>query len=139
MERTSKGGPPFITTLATHDMRSVFLTLNAAVLVAGCATGPLDATDTFLPPIHNERLAQAKICCSSYREMPFVKLALGQESAGALTAESPVYAFGEGRSFFAAFELPANVKRLEVKTYPRKYALQPGGARLGSCCAVPQC
>lgn len=108
-------------------MRSLLLPLNAAVLLAGCATGPLDATGTFLPPIHNERLAQAKICCSTYREMPFAGLALGQETSGTLTAESPVYAFGEGRSFFAAFELPASAKRLEVKTYPVNMLSNPVG------------
>lgn len=78
----------------------------------------MSAIGTFLPPEHNQKLAQTKPCCASYRDIQYAKLSLGQEATAVLTPESPVFEFPSGRSFFAAFELPANSRAIIVKTYP---------------------
>jgi maltose operon periplasmic protein len=99
-------------------MRSLLFLFGVLVFIQGCATGPMNATGTFLPPEHNQKLAQTKLCCASYRDMKYAKLTLGQETTAALTLESPVFEFPNGRSFFAAFELPANSRAIILKTYP---------------------
>jgi hypothetical protein len=76
------------------------------------------APGTFLPPEHDKLLTQAKPCCSSYREIKYQRLNLGEEIATALTPESPVFEFPHARSFFAAFELPSDSLAILVKTYP---------------------
>lgn len=90
----------------------------ATISLAGCAAGPLSHTGTFLPPDHYAALEKAQLCCSSYRDIHYVKLNPGTEVSAAITSESPVFQFDYQRAYFAAFELPAMAKRLLVKTYP---------------------
>ena len=108
-------------------MQSIPLFIGVLVFLAGCSSGPLSTTGTFLPPEHNQKLAQAKSCCSSYREVQYAKLALGQETAAILSPESPVFDFSDGRSFFAAFELPDKSQLVAVKTYPVNMVYNPAG------------
>lgn len=100
-------------------MRLVSVVLLSLVALSGCASGPLSNTGTFLPPEHTQLLAQGKVCCSSYREVRYGSLGVGKEVEFSITPESPIFEFKNGRSFFAAFELPAgNARTLTLKTYP---------------------
>ncbi len=93
--------------------------LALLICLSSCATGPLNATGTFLPPIHTQKLLSASLCCSSYKNFQFNKLTKNQEFKVSITPESPVFEFIQGRSFFSAFELPSKApKSLTVKTEP---------------------
>ncbi|HEX2830654.1 MAG TPA: hypothetical protein VHP37_30230 [Burkholderiales bacterium] len=92
--------------------------LIATLALAGCATGPLSHTGTFLPPQHYAALEKAPLCCESARDISYLKLIPGAEQAAAITPESPVFQFDHQRAYFAAFELPAGARTLVVKTYP---------------------
>jgi hypothetical protein len=96
-------------------------------LLAGCATGPMSAPGTFLPPEHNLKLAQAKPCCSSLANIPYTKLTHDHEQSATLSPESQVFEFSSGRSFFSAFELPVNSRVIVLKTYPVNMLLNRTG------------
>ena len=108
-------------------MRSILNFFGVLVFLSGCAGGPLSSVGAFLPTEHDRKLAQAKACCSSHRELPFSKLALGQEASIVLSPDPPVFEFFGGRSFFTAFELPANSQAMVVKTYPVNMLLNSKG------------
>lgn len=92
------------------------LTLLAAVFIAGCATGPLDNTGTFLPPLHYQSLESAKICCESHNAIRYVHLQRGAEVKTTVSPDTPVFEFGGRRSFFAAFELQSGENRILIVT-----------------------
>ena len=101
-----------------HTLRAVRLLQSAiAVFVlSACASAPLSRT-AFLPPQHFALLEKAPACCPSYRDIRYGKLQRGVETTIAITPESPVFQFDQGRAYFAAFELPGGISRLVVKTY----------------------
>lgn len=100
-------------------MRHVSVVLLSLLALCGCADGHLSNVGTFLPPEHAQQLAQRKVCCSSYREIRYGSLEIGKEVEFAITPESPIFEFKDGRSFFSAFELPVGKARiLTLKTYP---------------------
>lgn len=100
-------------------MRRVSVVLFSLLALCDCASGPLSNTGTFLPPEHIQQLAEGKVCCSSYREIRYGSLGVGKEVEFAITPESPIFEFNNGRSFFEAFEFPAgNAQILTLKTYP---------------------
>lgn len=98
-------------------MRTLLVTL-VVLIFAGCAAGPLSEPGTFLPTEQYRKLEEAKLCCSSYREIRYARLERGAEAVTAVTTESPVFQFDGQRSFFAAFELPTSARMFIVKTYP---------------------
>lgn len=105
-----------------------FLTsLFAALIMSACATSPLDQTGTFLPPVHEKQLVEGKICCASYAEFHFQKLEKNAESAFTLAPGSPIFQFPRGKSYFAAYELPAGAETLTVKTTPVNMLYNPVG------------
>jgi maltose operon periplasmic protein len=96
-----------------------FTYLLLLICLSSCATGPLDATGTFLPPAHTQKLLSSNLCCATYKNFQYNKLTKNQEIKVAITPKSPVFEFNQGRSFFSAFELPNEVtKSLTVKTEP---------------------
>jgi maltose operon periplasmic protein len=58
-------------------------------------------------------IANAKICCDSYRDFSFKPLALG-ENPVSIDASSPAFMFDTGKSFFAAYSLPPIFTPLEI-------------------------
>ncbi len=108
-------------------MRSIPYFFGVLVILTGCATGRLSSPGTFLPPEHNLILAQAKPCCSSYFEFPYLKLGIEQETSVIVSPESPVFDFPGGRSFFAAFELPTGSQAMVLKTYAVNMLYNPSG------------
>ena len=92
------------------------LTFFLAAAIAGCATGPLDNTGTFLPPLHYQSLESAKICCDSHKTIRYVHLQRGTEVKTTVLPDTPVFEFNGRRSFFAAFELPPGESRILMVT-----------------------
>jgi hypothetical protein len=72
----------------------------AALLLAGCAT-PHPITS------YANRVNEQKVCCTSFREMNFGKLTVGEKRDLSIDSDSPVFMFKDGRSRFAALQLPA--------------------------------
>lgn len=100
-------------------MRFTSLIFLLAAVLCGCGTSSLTASGKFLPPIHQEKLANAKTCCATYRDMPFGKLVLGEDKPAVISPDSPVFEFQDGRSFFVSFEIPPGDRRVVVlKTFP---------------------
>jgi hypothetical protein len=99
-------------------MKRIF-THSLMLAIAGCASGPLDNTGTFLPPLHYQSLENTKLCCESYKAIQYVHLQRGSAVKTTLSPNSPVFEFGGRRSFFAAFELQSGENRiLMVTTIP---------------------
>lgn len=96
-------------------MKHVLALLSTAT-IAGCATGPLDDTGTFLPPLHYQALESAKICCDSPKAIRYVPLPRGTEVKTTVSPDTPVFEFGGRRSYFAAFELPSGENRILMVT-----------------------
>lgn len=68
-----------------------------AFAVAGCAT----------PVTEQVALLQGtEVCCSHFSQLPSTRLGLPDDRTVELSSRSPVFAFGSGKSFVAAFELP---------------------------------
>lgn len=104
------------------------LTLLLTATLAGCATGPLDSTGTFLPPLHYQALESAKICCDSLKTIRYAPLQRGVEVKATILPDSPVFEFGGQRSFFAAFELqPGENRFLTITTDSVNMLLNPYG------------
>lgn len=104
------------------------LSILVAIAVAGCASGPLDAPGTFLPPQHYQALASAVLCCKSYSDIQYAPLTRGSTSDVLILPTSPVFEFDGRRSFFAAFELAGGVNRiLTVTTKPVNLMWNPDG------------
>lgn len=88
----------------------------AVAAIAGCATGPLDNTGTFLPPLHFQSLESAKICCESHKAIRYAHLQRGSEFKTTISLDTPVFEFNGRRSFFAAFELQLGENRILIVT-----------------------
>ena len=74
---------------------------------------------TSLVPAHTEALEKARLCCSSLSRLPFSALLAGTPVELELGPSSPVFDFGRGKSFFAAFRLEdGRPKTFEVETFP---------------------
>ncbi|UXI04300.1 MalM family protein [Photobacterium sp. TY1-4] len=89
-------------------MKMIKTTL-AAVLVAsllGCAASPTAQENKTVT------IAQAP-CCESFREFAWVPMQ-GDEIDFVVDAYSQVGQFEDGKSYFSAFALPANVERMQV-------------------------
>jgi len=85
---------------------------SACVLLSGCM-GPMDevlarheAERQSLAQQTAQRLATGAVCCTSYRQMNFIPLALGPEREIVLSEASPIFAFPFGKTRFEALELP---------------------------------
>jgi maltose operon protein len=61
-------------------------------------------------------LATAKMCCRSYAEFPYSPVKLEEPVEIDINSESPMFDFPEGRSFFAAFNLPREANNIEFMT-----------------------
>lgn len=72
------------------------------------------------------KLAEAKVCCNKFAELPYAKLALPEMRSVKLDAASPAYIFDSGKSYFAAFEMPPWTTPYEVSIE----AISIGGAFL---------
>lgn len=104
------------------------LSILVAMTISGCASGPLDAPGTFLPPQHYQALASAVLCCKSYSDIHYAPLTRGKTSDVLILPTSPVFEFDGRRSFFAAFELEGGVNRiLTVTTKPVNLVWNPDG------------
>lgn len=64
-------------------------------------------------------LEQSKNCCDSLSALPFGDLQLGQLLPVSISTSSPAFEFDEGKSYFAAFHLPAHFvgKKILVQTF----------------------
>ena len=84
-------------------------------LLAGCAT-PHPITS------YANRVNEQKVCCASFREMGFTTLPFGERRDFSIDSDSPVFIFKDGRSRFAAVQLPARTAaaklRLETHVVP---------------------
>lgn len=99
-----------------------------ALVMTGCATGPLNETGTFLPPLHRQALDHAQLCCASYKDIQYEKLQRGVEISAVISPSSPAFEFGGQKSFFAAYELPTGANRfLVVTTVPVNMVWNPAG------------
>lgn len=106
----------------------IIIYLVLLIYLSSCATGPLEATGTFLPPLHTQKLLNTDRCCASYKDFQYNKLTKNQEIKVAITPESPVFEFNQNKSFFLAFELPNEApKSLTVKTEPVNMLWNPTG------------
>lgn len=108
-------------------IRLILPLILVLVLFSGCSSGSLNATGKFLPPVHNEQLAKAKPCCISYSEIRYSKTNLGEEIKIEISPESQIFEFPDGKSYFAAYELPNSFKAINVKTYPVNMVLNRYG------------
>jgi hypothetical protein len=77
---------------------------RAASLVVICA-----ALSGCVTPVPEQRsvLENTADCCKSMSEFKFAPLAMTDEKEVALGAESPAFTFQSGKSYFAAYRLPA--------------------------------
>jgi hypothetical protein len=106
-------------------MRALFVVLAALALPAGCASLQMPALPAAVQPAaslvpeHNQKLVEAKLCCASFRDIRYVALGGGKEISANVGTDAPVFDFRAGRSYFAAFELPAGgaARKLMLKTY----------------------
>lgn len=64
-------------------------------------------------------LEQSKTCCANLSTLPFSNLRHDQPTAISLSVSSPAYVFDEGKSYFAAFQIPGNSvgNSLVVRTF----------------------
>jgi len=80
--------------------------LATFLLAAGCST--VSPTET---------LQARKVCCETYREIPSQRLAPRLDTSLVLDANSPVFAFPEGKSYVAKYSLPPSDGALEIRAY----------------------
>jgi len=86
---------------------SVLVVLMIIAITSGCmSVMPTGAAGAMSTPFTETVSLDAAVCCNSLAEMPFQRLAPGADGEIKLDAESPLYKFSDGRSYFAAFELP---------------------------------
>ena len=77
--------------------------------VSGCATRSMT--------VLRHDLSTRTVCCASFAEMKFAPLTT-DESDVSLGSGSPIFAFDEGKSYFAAFSLPSGkVPGVVFRTY----------------------
>jgi maltose operon protein len=88
----------------------IIKTTLAALLTAsliGCAVSPTAG------PTLKDVAVTAPICCNAYSEFSWVPMQ-GSQIDVAIDDYAQVGEFSEGKSYFAAFTLPANVQRMQV-------------------------
>jgi hypothetical protein len=86
------------------------LVLLATALLSGCIEEKIArraAADHTLADATASRLSHGRVCCASYRAMPFNRFVPGMRQPVSLDASSPIYDFTFGRSRFVAYTLPA--------------------------------
>jgi len=95
--------------------------LLGSLLLGGCASleAQLSPTKGFKAAVTDrERAMQsldlAKACCKDFANIPYVDMVLGTSQLAAIDANSPVYAFSEGKSYFAAYRLPTHSGDLSI-------------------------
>ena len=71
-------------------------------------------------------LEKAPVCCASMRDFKYAPLSMADEKEVTLDAESPAFAFEAGKSFFAAYRLPAWSAPYQIRV-----EAQPGNVRGG--------
>jgi hypothetical protein len=86
-------------------------TLLVACLWLASCTSPI--------PQRAEDLKQKAVCCESFEQMQFAPLPLDRDTSVRMDAATSVFAFTNGKSYFQAFKLPADVRGrdLEIVTY----------------------
>ncbi|KAA0018590.1 hypothetical protein F0A16_08710 [Salinicola corii] len=77
--------------------------------LAGCST-PLMAPQSPTIPAHQgqQALASTADCCASLASLPYQPISAQETLTLDFTPPAPVHDFGDGKSFFRAFELPHN-------------------------------
>jgi hypothetical protein len=100
---------------------SLLVAAGAALLTACASTTELQMPQgSLLPEVHvsvprglGERLAQTPDCCASLAELPYRDLPVARKGTLLHLDESaPAFAFEGGKSYFAAFRLPAEGRPL---------------------------
>jgi hypothetical protein len=90
----------------------------AAAVVAAAVLGGCGATAMQPHPILREstEIGAQPICCTGFRDMPYVTLPPAQKKTFQIDPLSPVYMFKEGRSRFLAVQLPPSTAVLRVRS-----------------------
>ncbi|HSV48072.1 MAG TPA: MalM family protein [Ramlibacter sp.] len=90
-------------------MKSLLVLAAFGVLGAGCSTLDQQAN----------ALSGAQPCCESLAQASFLALQLASPMPAEISDASPSYRFAEGKSYLAAFRLPANrpLGRILLKTH----------------------
>ncbi|MBY4677223.1 MalM family protein [Marinobacterium arenosum] len=108
----------------------------AAALTTGCIGGMSTTTGAAgKAPLAATVPADRASCCDSLAALPYQPLSADFNGEILLDEHSPVYAFEDGRSFFAAFQLPdaGSNTRIELRSLVEKGALfQPSVLLLDS-------
>ncbi|SQD78250.1 MalM family protein [Moritella yayanosii] len=86
-------------------IKTTLVAFLAASLI-GCAVSPTAGTT-------KDVVVTAPVCCNAYSEFSWVPMQ-GNQIDFAIDDYSQVGEFPEGKSYFAAFALPANVQRMQV-------------------------
>lgn len=91
--------------------------IAAAIAIAAWLAGCV-ATMTQPHPIVREsnEIGAQQVCCTGFRDMPYVTLPAAQKKTFQIDPLSPVYTFKEGRSRFLAIQLPPSTAVLRVRS-----------------------
>jgi len=80
--------------------------LALCISLASCAS----------PVAHqNADLQKKEICCESFQQMEFQTLPLDKEMSVSVDASARAFQFNTGKSYFAAFRLPANAQTYDIQ------------------------
>ena len=97
------------------------LTVFCSVVLGGCATleTTVAPTQEFKSIMGNRDVAMSQLatvgsCCRDVSSLPFQDIQPGATKLIPIDGSSPVYAFSEGKSHFAAFRLPVNSGDLRI-------------------------
>ena len=64
---------------------------------------------------YSNKVNEQKVCCPSFREMTFVPISLGEKREFSIDSDTPVFVFKDGRSRFAAIQLPVQAEAGKLK------------------------
>ncbi|WP_110693652.1 MalM family protein [Salinicola halophyticus] len=79
------------------------------IALAGCSTPLMAPHSPTLPAQEGQQaLARTTDCCSSLASLPYRPITAEETLTLNFTPQSPAHDFGDGKSFFQAFELPRN-------------------------------
>ena len=97
---------------------------RAALIGALCLCGVTGC----VAPVREQlsALQKAPVCCASMREFNYAPLSMSDEKEVTLDVESPAFGFDAGKSFFAAYRLPAWSAPYQIRA-----EAQPGNVRGG--------
>ena len=104
--------------MSRYEVVNAFnLGLIALAGLTGCAT-----------PVSEQRsmLETAAVCCTSMSEFKYTPLVISDEKDITLGAESPAYVFETGKSFFAAYRLPAWSGPYQIRAEAQSRHLRSG-------------